>query len=581
MYQNKSLSDKRWTIKKFDERESIMISQRHNIPLIIAKLLTLRDIEDENVINFLNPNFEKNLPNPFDLKDMDKSICKTIEIINEKKKIGIIADYDVDGSTAAAILYNFLKSINCNISIKIPDRFNEGYGPNQRILNEFIEEKVNLVFCLDCGTTAFDVLENEDNKNLDIIIIDHHKSEEKIPNIFSLINPNRLDEKNSLRDLAAVGVTFLFVMGLRKKLRDSNFFQSIKEPNLLLSLDLVALGTICDVVKLVDYNRNFVIKGLEIIKKRHNKGIAKIIDNSNINNQPTSGDLAFFIGPQLNAASRIDNSSLPHKILISNNIEEIESIAKKLYLLNQKRKLIEDNIFSEALNEAEKQINQKFILIYGSNWHNGVLGIIASKLVEKFHKPTFVISFDKKIGTGSARSISKIDIGNIIINARQKQLLIRAGGHKMAGGLSIKKESLNDFNDYLNKTFEEYDKIFFKKISTFDIRISINEINLELLEFIEKLEPFGNGNEEPKFIIKDAEIESYKILKKKHILFFLKNDFGQPIKAISFNSMGTKIGENLIKNKSDKFEFGCKIKKDFFSNNLKPQLIIDDVMIVD
>ena len=355
MYPHKSLLNNKWKIKNCDERNSLMISQRHNLSLILGKLFTLRNIKDEQVQNFLNPIFKNNIPNPFELKDMDKSINRTIKNIINKKKIGIIADYDVDGSTSAALLHNFLSFFKCSISLKIPDRLNEGYGPNKRIMDEFADEKINLVFSLDCGTTSFEILDHPNYKEIDVIIIDHHISENKLPNIYSIINPNRFDENSKLKDLAAVGVTFLFIMGLRKILRENNYFDDKKsEPNLLGNLDLVALGTVCDVVNLSDYNRNFIIKGLEIIKKRTHKGIAQIIDNSNINHSPTANDLSFIVGPQLNAASRVDDSSLSHKLLISNNLIEIETITKKIFLLNEKRKLIESNIYDQALVQAKK-----------------------------------------------------------------------------------------------------------------------------------------------------------------------------------------------------------------------------------
>ena len=261
MYPHISLLNNKWKIKKCDERESLMISQRHNLSIMLGKLLTLRNIKEEQVQNFLNPIFKNNIPNPFELKDMNKSINRTIKNKIDKKKIGIIADYDVDGSTSAALLHHFFSFFKCSISLKIPDRLNEGYGPNKRIMDEFAEEKINLVFSLDCGTTSFEILDHPNYKEIDVIIIDHHISENKLPNTYSIINPNRFDENSKLKDLAAVGVTFLFIMGLRKILRENNYFDDKKsEPNLLGNLDLVALGTVCDVVNLSDYNRNFIIK---------------------------------------------------------------------------------------------------------------------------------------------------------------------------------------------------------------------------------------------------------------------------------------------------------------------------------
>ena len=577
----KSLLNNQWEIKNFDERESLLISQKFDLSPILSKLLNLRKISSDNVNNYLEPNFINNLPDPFLLKDMDKSIDRTIKAIQKKEKIGIIADYDVDGSTSAAILYKFLSYFDCDLILKIPDRLNEGYGPNKRIMNEFLREKIDLIFTLDCGTSSFGIIDNIDYNSIDTIVIDHHISENKLPKIYSIINPNRFDENNDLKDLAAVGVTFLFLLGLRKLLRSNNFFiKKYKEPNLLNFLDLVALGTVCDVVSLKNFNRNFVIKGLEIIKKRTHYGIKSLIDNSKIKNTPTSSDLSYIIGPQLNAASRIDDSSLASKLLITNNLDELEKISKRLLLLNEKRKLIENHIFEEAFEEASKQNSKKIIIVSGFGWHTGVLGIIASRLTNEFNKPAIVISFNQKFGVGSARSIEGIDLGNIIIQAKEKGILIKGGGHKMAAGLKIKKTSLNEFNNFLVQHLDSYSNIYFVKKVLYDSIISIDEINLDFIENIEKLEPFGNDNEEPKFIIKDMDIKSFKILNNKHIMIFSESALNGKIHAISFNSVDTSLGQNIINNKTAKYAFGCTIKKNNFNSKLEPQIIIKDAMVI-
>ena len=472
-----SLLNNRWCLKDHDERQILTLSQRNKISPILAQLLIHRNIQSEEVENYLNLNLYNNLPNPFLLKDMKITIDRVIEALERNQKIGIIADYDVDGSTSAAILIKFFGFYKKKLFLKIPDRLNEGYGPNTRIMNYFLKEKINLVFTLDCGTSSFGILDNEKYKNIDVIVIDHHLSEQKLPNVFSIINPNRFDEKSEYNEMAAVGVTFLFLMALRKKLRQKNFFSKIKEPNLLSFLDLVALGTVCDVVKLDNYNRMFVKIGLDLIKKRKNKSITQIIDNSNLYNTPTASDLGFVIGPQLNAASRVDDSSLPSKLLISGDISEIEKISRKLILFNEKRKLIENNIFDEALIQVKKQATNKFIIVHGFGWKKGVLGIIASRLINQFYKPTIVISFDQTEGVGSARSINMIDLGSIIVSAKKKGLLKNGGGHKMAAGLRIKKNLLEDFNSYLTQCFYGYDKSIFQKIEKFDLKITLNTIN--------------------------------------------------------------------------------------------------------
>ena len=580
MFKKLSLLNNKWSLKDCNERQVLTLSQRNKISPILARLLTLRNIGTEDIENYLNINLYNNLPNPFLLKDMEITIDRIIQAIEKNENIGIIADYDVDGSTSAAILVKFFNFFPNKLNIKIPDRLNEGYGPNNRIMSSFLKEKINLVFTLDCGTSSFGILDSEKYQSIDVIVIDHHLSETKLPNVFSIINPNRFDENSEFNEMAAVGVTFLVLMALRKRLRQKKFFFKIKEPNLLSFLDLVALGTVCDVVKLDNYNRTFVKTGLDLIKKRKNKPIAQIIDNSNLYNTPTASDLGFVIGPQLNAASRVDDSTLPSKLLISNDKSEIEKISRKLILFNEKRKLIENNIFDEALIQAKKQATNKFIIVHGFGWHKGVLGIIASRLINQFYKPTIVISFDQTEGVGSARSINKIDLGSIILSAKKKGLLNNGGGHKMAAGLRIKKKLLGDFHSYLTQCFYGYDKSIFQKIEEFDLKITLNTINENLLEEIEKLEPFGNGNEEPKFIITDIKINYVKILKEKHLLIFFQTDNFINLKAICFNCISTKLGEYLLNYKNHNLELGCTIKRDNFNKSFQPQMVIIDAMIL-
>ena len=581
MYSITSLSGANWKLKDFDERQSLMISQRHNISPLISKLLNIRNIPDHKIDQFLNPEILNFLPDPFKIIDMSKSIERVIETILKKKLIGIIADYDVDGATSAAIICRFFKSINQKFIIKIPNRLKDGYGPNEEILDQMLNSKIDLLLTLDCGTTSFNIIDKE-KFLFDTIVIDHHIKDKNLPKVFSIINPNIHNEKSDYQDLAAVGVTFLFVLALRKQLRNNNFFKKNKilEPNLLNYLDLVALGTVCDVVKLQNYNRDFVSKGIEIIHKRKNKGITAIIDNSRIHSAPTASDLGYIIGPQLNAASRIDNSYLASQLLISEDIVEIESISRKLFILNEKRKLIENKMFDEATDQALKQNNQNIIIVKGKEWHKGVLGIVASKLVEKFHKPSVVISFNNEYGIGSARSISSINFGEIIMDAKSKGLLIKGGGHRMAAGLTISMKKYNQFFNYIIETFNNYDSSYFDNILYFDSILTLNEINLDLLENIEKFEPFGSNNPYPKFIIQNVCIEFAKIIKEKHVLINLKNNNDILLKGICFNCVDNDLGQNLLNYKSKQFHIGCSIKKDIYQGNNQPQLVVHDAILI-
>jgi len=576
-----SLLNKKWKLIDYDERNASYLSQKFELPLIVGKLLSIRKIKEENIDFFLNPNINQHIPNPSKIKDMTLATERVVEAIKKNQKIGIIADYDVDGSTSASILYKFLKNYNSSIILKIPNRLVDGYGPNLKLMREMQLQNIDLLFTLDCGTTSNNIIDNEEFQKIDVIVIDHHLSKFELPRVHSIINPNRFDDKSDYKQMAAVGVTFLFLMSLRKELRNHNLFNNKKEPNLLSYLDLVALGTVCDVVELKQFNRLFVLKGLELIHKRYHKGISKLIDNSKINSSPSSQDLGYIVGPQINAASRIDDSTLASKLLITNDTEQIEIISRKLYLFNEKRKLIESQILEKATKQAEIQQNSKYILAYGENWHHGVLGIVASKLLDIFNKPVIVLSFLNTFGVGSARSIDGVDLGSIILNAKIKGLIIEGGGHAMAAGLKLNYKDLENFKNYLDESFKLYEQHVFEKIINFDLIISVNDLNLNLLDSLEKLQPYGKGNPEPYFIISDLKIDSIKILKNKHILIFFENDLGNKIKGICFNSKGTIVGDYLEKFNQYKFYFGCSVTPDKFSRDIEPQLIIKDVMKID
>jgi len=576
-----SLLNKKWKLIDYDERNASYLSQKFELPLIVGKLLSIRKIKEENIDFFLNPNINQHIPNPSKIKDMTLATERVVEAIKKNQKIGIIADYDVDGSTSASILYKFLKNYNSSITLKIPNRLVDGYGPNLKLMREMQLQNIDLLFTLDCGTTSNNIIDNEEFKKIDVIVIDHHLSKFELPRVHSIINPNRFDDKSDYKQMAAVGVTFLFLMSLRKELRNHNLFNNKKEPNLLSYLDLVALGTVCDVVELKQFNRLFVLKGLELIHKRYHKGISKLIDNSKINSSPSSQDLGYIVGPQINAASRIDDSTLASKLLITNDTEQIEIISRKLYLFNEKRKLIESQILEKATKQAEIKQNSKYILVYGENWHQGVLGIVASKLLNIYNKPVIVLSFLNTFGVGSARSIDGVDLGSIILNAKIKGLIIEGGGHAMAAGLKLNYKDLENFKNYLDESFKLYEQHVFEKIINFDLIISVNDLNLNLLDSLEKLQPYGKGNPEPYFIISDLKIDSIKILKNKHILIFFENDLGNKIKGICFNSKGTIVGDYLEKFNQYKFYFGCSVTPDKFSRDIEPQLIIKDVMKID
>jgi len=337
------------------------------------------------------------------------------------------------------------------------------------------------------------------------------------------------------------------------------------------------LGTVCDVAPLTDLNRAFVKKGLEIIHKRSNKGISTLIDISNIRHKPNVTDLSFNLGPKLNAASRIGDSRLASKILFSENLDEIESISRKLKLLNEKRKIVEEVILIEAREQAFKQNNKKIIVVYAFNWHEGVLGIVASKLVEEFLKPIIVISKKEYNAVGSARSVDGFNLGSLIIMAKQEGILIKGGGHKMAAGLKINNSKINTFIDFIEKQTDN-NNIKTQKENIFDAIISIDQINLKFFDNLEILEPYGNGNPEPVFLIKNLRINYVKLIKEKHLIINLNDNFNNIANGICFNANNTSLGDNLFNSKNKLIHIIGNIKKDNFSKKNNFQITIIDAL---
>ena len=580
MFIKNSFSGKNWRLAEFDERQTLLISQRYKLDKIISKLIAIRNINVEDISSFLSPDIGQILPDPYILKDMKKSVNRIYKSIINKEKIGIITDYDVDGASSAALLIKFLNKINVKTLVKIPDRLNEGYGPNKRIIDEFKKQEIDLIIALDCGTTSFSVFNKKILGNIDVIVVDHHISELNHPDVYGLINPNRLDENNDLKNLAAVGVTFLLLIALRRELRNNDFYNLNKfnEHNLTIYLDLVAVGTACDVVNLTHLNRAYVSKGLEILQKRNNKGLASLVDITNINHIPNVFDLSYIIGPRLNAGSRIGNPELATKILSSNDQIEIESISRKLYLLNEKRKLIENEMLLEAKKQALKKINKKIIIVHSSSWHPGVLGIVASRLLEEFRKPTIVISKKDKEGVGSGRSIPEINLGSLIIAAKNDGIIINGGGHKAAVGFKINNNKIDELSNFLetkiNIKINQLDQVSF----LYDSILTIEQINENLLSNLELLEPFGKGNKEPKFLILNLNINFIKTIKEKHLIISFYNSIGNSIEGICFNVMNTILGENLLSSKNKNLNIIASIKRNNFSNNSSAQLIIDDAI---
>ncbi len=577
-----SVTGKSWLFKKFNNEEIIFLKENFSLDEITCKLLSIRNIKKEDVEYFLNPSIKNFLPNPEILSDMKKSSDRTVKAISHNEKIGIFGDYDVDGASSTALLGKFFTELKINYEIYIPDRKKEGYGPSINSFKKLIEKGIKIIFTVDCGTLSFEAINFAKENKIDVIVLDHHQSQVNLPNAFSVVNPNRLDDKSNLKYLCAAGVTFMFLVSLNKELRSKKWFfnQNINEPNLIEYLDLVSLGTVCDVVPLVGLNRAIVKQGLKVMKTKKNLGLKTLIDICNIDSHPNIYHLGYIIGPRINAGGRVGKSSHGANLLLNNNPKEVFKLATELDHFNKERQLLENDVLQKILNESKNYLSDPVLIITGKNWHEGVIGIVASRLKDKYNKPVVIISVDNGIGKASARSITGFDIGSIIIAATQEKILLKGGGHKMAGGFSIRSENIEKFKKFVFYKFTNSREIIAKdKPLYLDGVIASTAINLDFYQKVNILAPFGSGNPEPKFMIENLKSINSKVIKKKHIKSVLVGQEGSTIKTIAFNSVENEIGAHLLNKGKQLFNIAGKLTLNEWKGQSNVEFIIDDISV--
>jgi len=548
-----SVLGKEWVLNDSDERLYQGIAQKFGLPEIVSRILASRNIGFNDVESFLNPSIKEQLPNPSSLKDMDKAAERIVKAIENKESIAVFGDYDVDGATSSALLKRFFRAVGIDVRLYIPDRIEEGYGPNAAAMLALREEGIDLVITVDCGITSFEALDAGVAAGLDIVVLDHHRADVKIPNVSAVVNPNRLDDESGQGHMAAVGVVFLAVVAINRLLRDKGFYKNndIAEPRILQWLDLVALGTICDVVSLTGVNRAFASQGLKVMAMRQNKGIKALSDISGVSEAPNAFHAGFLLGPRVNAGGRVGEAGLGAWLLSTDDDVEAKTIALQLNQYNVERRELEKDVLEQAIEIVEKeQLNNKVLVVCGEGWHAGVVGIVASRLKEKYNKPVCVIAFDEtNIGKASARSVSAVDLGSSIISAKQKGLLIAGGGHKMAAGFTIARDMLKEFSDYINAHVnEQLNGEDYKPRLHIDGVLSVSALNMMLAEKLEALAPFGQGNFEPRFALKGVKIYKARVVGENHISCFISDSAGgSSVKAISFRAMDNNLGEVLLK----------------------------------
>ena len=576
----KSLSGCLWKAVPYDERQAQMIAQRWNLPILLASVMASRGIKTEEVSSFLDPKIQDLMPNPSVLKDVDKAASLIAQAIIDKQKIGIIGDYDVDGATSSSVLKLFLESVGIEPDIHIPDR-EEGYGPSIMAFDNFKSQGISFVITTDCGTTAFDVLDYAKEQGFTVIVLDHHEAEVKLPNVDALVNPKRLDEDNSypyLKYMAAVGVVFMTIVAINRELRNRGFYQEHKEPKLLQWLDLVALGTICDVVPLIGLNRAFVRQGLKVMAQRQNIGLKALVDKVGLTEAPTAFHLGYILGPRINAGGRVGDASIGNKLLCCHNELEAARLASELDDFNIQRKDIENYVLMEAMTQLESKPSEfPMAFVYGENWHQGVVGIVAGKLKERYNLPAFVMSVEPDEVKGSARSIPQIDLGALIIAAKEKGVITKGGGHTMAAGYSLDADKIEEFRRFVGEYIQkQIGNEAIVPVVEYEAAIDLLGATVDLAEKLEMLEPYGAGNQEPKIVIKNVRFKKSTIVGSAHIRCFLSSDNGGSLKAMAFRAADTDLGQIMLTSHNDVFDVLGTLRRDNWMGKNSVQFIIED-----
>ncbi len=577
-----SISGKNWIFKKYNQENITFLKENFSLDEITSKLLSIRKIKREDVASFLNPSIKNILPNPNNMTDMKKTTLRTFEAISKNEKIAIFGDYDVDGATSTAILGNYFNELNLDYEIYIPDRKKEGYGPSIESFKKLINKKVKIIFTVDCGTLSFEAINFAKEKNVDVIVLDHHQSEIKLPSAFSIVNPNRLDDRSNLNYLCAAGVTFMFLVSLNKELRSNDWFDKNKiiEPNLINYLDLVSLGTVCDVVPLIGLNRAIVKQGIKVFRTRKNLGLKTLLDICKIETNPSVYHLGFLLGPRINAGGRVGKCTHGANLLLNKDPKITFKIAMELEQFNKERQMLEKDLLQKILNETKEFIKDPIIILSGRNWHEGVIGIVASRLKDKFNKPVIMISINGDIGKASARSIVGFDIGTMIISAKHEKILVKGGGHKMAGGFSIKIENIEKFKDFAFKKFKNINQDLTKeKPLLLDSVIAPSAVNFDFYKKVALLSPFGSGNPEPKFVIENLKTINGKIVGETHIKSVLLGEDGSTIKSIAFNAIESELASYLLKKNNKPFNIAGKLSLNEWRGQSNVEFIIDDISV--
>ena len=558
------------------------ISQRYDLPELLGRVLAARGIKLEEVPTVLDPTIKALMPDPSVLRDMDKAAARLADAIIGRQSIAVFGDYDVDGACSSALMHRFIAAHDLGCRVYIPDRLFEGYGPNPTAIESLVKDGAQLIVTVDCGTTSFEPLAHARKLGCDVVVIDHHQADERLPDAQAVVNPNRQDDLSNLGQLCAAGVTFMVLVAVSRALRQRGYYTAQRPaPDLLSLLDMVALATICDVVPLTGLNRAYVVKGLQVMHGRGNLGLTALFDAAGLNQAPTPYHLGFVLGPRINAGGRIGDSALGARLLAGHDETEAARIAQLLDKLNKERKAIETEMLAQAMLEAEQMLEADPalpVLVLGSKeWHKGVVGLVASRLTDRFRRPTCIISWDKGVGTASLRSVSGVDIGSAVRAAVTAGHLVKGGGHAMAAGLTIEEPQLETLRGFLNDSLASA-ATEARASAGLDIdgALTASGVTDVLLQLIERAGPYGQGNPQPRFALPAHRVKFAKIVGDRHIRCSLEAGDGKRLDAVAFRAADQPIGDVLLGAGGMPLHIAGTLKRDTWGGREKIELTIDD-----
>jgi len=552
---------------------------------LVDELLLARGVARDDLARHRDPRIRDFLPDPSCFQDMDKGAKRLADAVQTGESIAVFGDYDVDGATSAALLVLLLRRLGANPMVYIPDRLMEGYGPSGKALVELKARGASVAVCVDCGAQAFEALEEARAAGLDVIVVDHHQCASLLPVAFAMINPNRLDESTdgaAHGHLAAVGMAFLLGVALLRELRGRGVFEAVAEPKILDLLDLVALGTVADVARLKSLNRAFVTQGLRIMAARQNIGLTALAGAARLVKPPSCRDLGFALGPRINAGGRVGKSDLGVRLLTSTDPEEAREIAAELDRLNEERRAIEMLVTEQAEEQAAKLDGAPVITVMSAGWHQGVIGIVAGRIKERFGRPAIVIAeTEDGIGKGSGRSISGVDLGAAVLAAKDNGLLVAGGGHAMAAGLTLAAGGLEPFREFINaRLAADVEKSRGDRALLLDALLAPGGVSGALCDALDAAGPYGAGWPSPHVAAGPARLLKTSIVGNGHVRGLACGDDGKTFKWIAFRSAATELGQALLESPGDRrWWLAGTIKRDEYNGGNAAEMHVEDAAL--